>query len=386
MKLIKSLLYKLESFRWMCNIQKCHKKEICRSCTSLNLKLKKATKEDSFVNNWKVLFRNVDVTYYRYYSSFIGEDINILPDDIFHLVIEPILNNPLHYYVYADKNMYGKILPKQIQPKCLLRKMRADYLDENYLLLKVDERTIKELISENEKVISLGRFIVKPTVDSMGGVGVRLFNYDKNKKNWFSNDGLIFNYELLEKTYKKDFIIQECVNTSDFVKQFNPDSFSTFRVITYRSVVDDKVHILGAYMRVGPKGSFKDNVHCGGYAIPIDEEGKMYHYGIDENRKRYSIINGIDLSQEKYIIPHFTNIKQTVYDVASKMTNHRLISFDVILDNNNNPKIIEFNLKSQTITTIQATMYPFFRGFTEEVLEYCKKNLNNIPYLKIFEK
>lgn len=282
--------------------------------------------------------------------------------------------------------MYGKILPKQIQPKCLLRKMRADYLDENYQLLKVDEKTIKELISENERVISLSRFIVKPTVDSMGGVGVRLFNYDKNKKNWLSNDGLIFNYELLEKTYKKDFIIQECVNTSDFVKQFNPDSFSTFRVITYRSVVDDKVHILGAYMRVGPKGSFKDNVHCGGYAIPIDEEGKMYHYGIDENRKRYTVINEIDLSQGHYIVPHFTDIKQTVYDVASKMTNHRLISFDVILDNNDNPKIIEFNLRSQTITTIQATMYPFFKEFTEEVLEYSKKNLNNIPYFKIFEK
>lgn len=385
MKAIKLILYRIISYKWLLSIKRKHKKELRNSCHSLNIRLKRQKNEKNFLSKWKRIYPQTDVAYYRYYSHFIGENEDILSDDIFHYIIEPILNNPSHYYVYSDKNMYGKILSKDIQPRCIFRNINGNYMDEEYHILKVNDKIVTELISDNEEKKSLKRFIIKPTIESMGGIGVRLFKYDKLSKTWLSNDGLTFSWELLENKYKKDFIIQECVDTSDFVKQFNPESFSTFRVITYRSVTNDEIHILGTYMRVGPKGSFKDNIHCGGYAIPIDEEGNMFHYGIDENRKRYNIINGIDLSQGNYTIPNFEEIKKIVSMVANKLTNHRLISFDVILDKNNKPQIIEFNLRFQTITTIQTTMNPFLGKFTDEVLEYCEKQIDNIMYLEIFK-
>jgi len=384
--IFKEILYNLISFRWIFVIRRSHKKEIKKSCSALKFQLNKLSDEKAFVDKWKVVYPKVDTMYYRYYSHFIGEDINILSDDILHLIIEPLLNNPTFFYVYSDKNMYGKILPKELQPNCLLRKMGADYMDADYHLLEVNDESLAKQISANEEVFSNKKFIIKPTVESMGGSGVRLFSYNKIEKIWCSNDGLKFDYELLEKYYKRDFVIQECVETSDFVKQFNPESFSTFRVVTYRSVKDDVVHILGIYMRVGPKGSFKDNVHCGGYAVPIDGNGRMCNYAIDENRMRYSVVNGIDLRQKEYAVPQFEEIRKVVTDVAITMTNHRLISFDVILDKNNIPKIIEFNLKYQTVTTIQTTMGAFFGKYTDEVIDYCQKHINNIVYLELFRK
>lgn len=61
----------------------------------------------------------------------------------------------------------------------------------------------------------------------------------------------------LTKVYKKDFILQECVNPSAFVKQFNETSFSTLRIFTYRSVKDDAIHFIGGYLRVGAKEALK---------------------------------------------------------------------------------------------------------------------------------
>lgn len=365
-------LYKKKAFT------KSHKRELKQYQVATGMKLVKKEGEDLFVAKWKPLYKNVNVDFYRFYSNYIGLSPNIVSDDIFHIMIEPILNNQTALPVYSDKNMFEKIVDPSLLPVCVLRKMEGDYMNKDYQILNMTESLFDEMVLQNEHLRKLGRIIVKPSVETGGGAGVRLFSFEKDK--WISNDGLNLSLALLEKYYKSNIIIQECIEPSPFVKQFNPTSYSTFRIFTYRSVSDNQPHFIGGYMRIGAKGSFKDNVWGGGYACPINNDGSLAHYAGDAQRKRYDNINGISLKEKTFVIPNFDKILDLVGQVAYANVPNRLLSFDIMLDVNNAPRMIEYNIKHQTVTTVQTLQHPFFGKYTDEVIDYCCKHKSKLCY------
>ena len=46
-------------------------------------------------------------------------------------------------------------------------------------------------------------------------------------------------------------------------------------------------------------------------------------------------------------------------------------------------KSIEFNIKNQTVTTVQTSGKTFFGEFTDEVIDYCKIRRDKIKYSMI---
>lgn len=378
-KELKKLFFKIVALKFKYGYTNNHKKELKKFCNAANLNLKPQNGEDAFIAKWKKLYPNLNIDFYRFYSQFIGNDPNIVSDDIFHIIIEPILNNQQALSVYSDKNMYEKLLTPHLFPVCIIRNMNYDYLDKYYQRIDMNNEVFDKLVLENPKLEEKGRLIVKPTTDTCAGAGVRLF-IRKSKGLWVSNDNNQLSLDYLNKEYKRDFILQECIETSDFIKQFNPTSYSTLRIITYRSVKDDKPHIIGMYMRVGAKGSFKDNVWGGGYACCINDDGTLAEFASDASRKKYNNINGISLTKNKFVIPNFDKVESLVLNTAKEITPNRLLSFDIILNQMNLPHIIEFNIKHQTVTTIQTMKKSYFGEFTDEVIDYCMNHMDKICY------
>ncbi len=379
---IYNLMYSVVEFRWNIAYQFSHRKEL-KQYRKAGFSFDKCGGETAFVEKWKSICRSPNVDYYRFYASFIGNNVNILPDDLFHKVIEPILNNQNALSLYSDKNLYDKLIDGKVFPKCLLRNIDGDFFDGQYRYLHMNVEMFRSMVLEKPEIVSNGRFIVKPSIDTCGGIGIRLFKRTEDNR-WISNDGKFLSLETLLGLYNRNFIIQECIEPSNFVKQFNPESYNTFRVITYRSLVDDQPKLLGIYMRIGPKGSFKDNVHSGGFVCPISSNGILFQFAMDGQRKTHTIINGIDLEHSSFVVPNFQGIINLAFEVARKMTLQRLLSFDIILNQENQPRIIEINIKNQTITTIQTTTGPFFGDYTDEVLEYCQTNKDKICYESVF--
>jgi hypothetical protein len=262
--------------------------------------------------------------------------------------------------------------------------MEYDYLDHDYHIIQMDNAEFRERILQDEYLCRKGKLIVKPATDTGGGLGVRLFTYNGNT--WGSNDGETLTLNYLEKKYKRNFIIQEAIEPCKFVKQFNPSSYSTFRIFTYRSVINDEPHFIGGYLRVGAKDSFKDNIWGGGYAIPINSDGTLASHASDAQRKRYDCVNGINLQDKILEIPNWNKIIGLCYDIATKVIPNRLLSFDIMLDADEEPRCIEFNTKNQTVTTVQTTSKPFFGEYTEEVINYCIDHKGKRVYPIIIEK
>lgn len=87
--------------------------------------------EDKWVETWSVLGR-VNPVHYRLFSHYIGNDINILPEDICHNVIEPILNPKAHIPYCADKNVFDKFFKEGTLPTTIFRKMDGFFYDKAY--------------------------------------------------------------------------------------------------------------------------------------------------------------------------------------------------------------------------------------------------------------
>lgn len=385
-KILFKILYKLVYYKYLIGNIRTHSKEIKRFSRLANLTLRHTEGENAYLEKWKPIYRHVNTKYYRFYSQFIGKDPNIVPDDCFHTIIEPLLNNQNTLTTYADKNMFELLFPRNFFPICIIRNMRGTYMDRDYHVINMDEKKLEEMLTCNKKIKALGKFIVKPATVTGGGKGVRLFTLEKIKEKWISNDRKEFSLSFLEKHYKRDFIIQECIESSDFTRQFNPISYNTIRIFTYRSVKNDLPHFIGGYLRVGAKDSFRDNMGSGGYSCPITEKGELLPFASNIKRQRFDNINGVSLTENKFIIPNFGKVLEYVFEIARRNIPNRLLSFDVMLDKQYQPHLIEYNIKGQTVTTVQTTTKAFFGEFTDEVIDYCKQNLDNLSYVSTFVK
>lgn len=320
---------------------------------------------------WSVL-GSTDEVFYRWYSNFIGEDLNILPDDLMHNVIEPILNPMRSRGLYADKNMFDKLLKPYftefITPKTIFRCINGGLYDKDYYL--IEEQKAFSILNE----FDLTFVVAKPTVDSSSGHNILFYDNDNgcflNRK---TKEKL--SIESLKKTLGDNFIVQEGLVQSAEMSQFNPTSINTLRVSTYKSVTSEKPIFLNGDLRIGKKGSETDNVHSGGCRVGINPDGSLKKVCSDQLGNRFDRFNGIDFGQQDFVIPNYENVKLFAQNVSACLPHQRILALDIMLDCNNQPKLVEYNNYAFTVSAFQMTVGTVFGDYTDEVIDYCKAHL-----------
>lgn len=329
--------------------------------------------EGEWIKKWRGLGITPNPIYYRLFSKYIGNDVNIVPEDICHEVIENILNPMRYAKYYADKNMFDKILPKGSTPMTILRKMNGFYYSDKYELLELDKNKFIELLNNS----GIDKIIIKPSVDSSSGVGVKLFK--KSEENtWISHDEKEqLSKDYIDRFYGKDLIIQECAKQHDYINLFNPTSINTLRLTLYRSVKDDSFHVPSAIIRIGGKGSVVDNAHAGGCYVGILPDGALDKKVLNQYGTVVTEFNGIDFTKE-YQIPYWDNVVEFAKEIGKCIPHHRLLALDLMLDEKGNPKVIEFNCEYYGMWLFQFTTTSAFGKYTDEIIEYCRDNLNKI--------
>lgn len=320
---------------------------------------------------WSVLGK-ANPIYYRLFSHYIGNDINIIPEDICRNIVEPILD-PLRYVsYYADKNIFDKLFKSGTMPKTILRKMNGFYYDEVYEHINLsNEEQLQGILKE----CNLRKIVIKPTVDSCSGNGVRLFQFKDDLWCDLGSDDIL-TLEYLNTKYGSDFIIQDCLEQADYMSYYNPSSVNTLRLTVYRSVKTNECHVPSAIIRIGANGSLIDNAHAGGGYVGINvKEGTLCNKVLNQHGESRAIFNGIDFSQH-HQIPNWDKIVEFAKYVGSCITHHRLLALDIMVDKNGTPRLIEFNCEAYSMWLFQFTMGPAFGEYTDEIIEYCKTNLD----------
>ena len=320
-----------------------------------------------WIEKWKSLGPTYDV-FFKYYSAFIGTDINIVPDDLMHNVIEPLLNPMRYRGLYSDKNMFDRFLDSsfsiRVTPVTVLRRINGGYYDRNYKTVAVN--TCIDNQTESEYLVA------KPAIDSSSGRNILFFDRINNQYILRDSEEHL-TVDLLNHRLGSNYILQEGIKQSDFMSLFSPSSINTLRVSTYKSVLNEESVVLNGALRVGKAGFHTDNVHSGGCRIGIEPNGRLKKSCSDQFGNVFPSFNGIDFSANDFIIPNYERIKDFAKKVSSSIPHQRLLALDIALDSNNDPVLVEYNNYAFTVSAFQMTVGTVFGKYTDEVIAFCKE-------------
>lgn len=326
---------------------------------------------NEWVAKWSVLGRpNKD--YYRVFSQYSGEDVNIVPDDICHNIIEPILNPKRYLNAYEDKCLFDKMLwssfRKNITPPTYIRNINGAFLDSDYTSIDSVDKTIAAI------PIHVDKLVIKKSIDSSAGKGISFVqrNSDGIFVDLLSNQP--FNDEYLNNHFKQNYVVQSAMTQSPFTSQFCRTSVNTIRIAVYRSVVTNKPDVINAIIRIGRDGSLVDNAHAGGMFIGVDNNGILGKYCCNQYGEKTPVFNGIDFANNEFQIPNYDKIKAFAEMVAKALPHQRLLALDVMLDENNNPVLLEYNIRAFGVWVFQFTNGSGFGKYTDEIIDYCKEH------------
>lgn len=297
---------------------------------------------------WKPYCR-VSTKWVQYYSAKNGKfDPRYIPNTLYYTKIDQYFNARKLGYGFNDKNYYSLIFPSVKQPRTILRNIGGLIFDENYKQIDVNEAECR-ITSEYE-------IIVKPSLESGSGRDISFYNSEQKKEI----------HMLLNDSKQKDYIVQSIVKQHPALEKVHPGSLNTIRVCTI--MLKDGVHVLSAVLRMGVNESRIDNVTAGGISAAILPDGTLdkfaYTYYTGERLEKHPQ----GLVFEGYEIPCYSEVINTVKELAQTLGNFRLVSWDMAVDASGSVVLIEANMRKGGINLHQFDNGPLFGELTEKVL------------------
>lgn len=291
---------------------------------------------DSF---WLSVYgKKIPAKWNRLYESFNGVfRADYIPEKLYSLEIEPVLNDFVYARVFEDKAVLellccgcGVRVPETV---CVLSGGR--FYDKDRFPVSL-ERAI-ELLSEADDVV------IKPSVGGSSGFGISFFEHfslltQEEKNNALKNAGA-------------EFIAQKRLKTACEYSVFNPSSVNTVRVITY--MLGERIIHAPLVLRMGRSGKNVDNIHSGGLAVGVRDDGTLLREAFELNYadKRAVYLKHPDSGVvfDGYKLPAISAIIKASERLHGRFPHIGIISWDFTIDENMNVVLIEANIRGQSI-------------------------------------
>lgn len=285
-----------------------------------------------------------------YYASQNGiEDPRYIPNTMYYTTIDQHFNNRKLGWGFNDKNYYSRIFHGIKQPQTLVRNVNGILLDKDYNLITTNEAV--DVIKEEKEVVC------KPTLETGSGRDVCF---------WKTNDnyGDIVNFI---NSDTKNYIIQGVIKQHAELSKIHEESINTLRIVSI--LMKDGVYILSSNLRMGTGSSRVDNVSGGGISCGINPDGSLKDYATDcyTGAKFYRHPQGTVFKGLK--IPSYSKVLDLVKSAHPIIPHFRLVSWDIAVDVNGDPLLIEANMRKGMINLNQFNNGPLFGDLTDRVLE-----------------
>ena len=276
-----------------------------------------------------------------------------IPASLYFYYISPYLVNMNLSMAYVDKNMYFRHFPDVRQPKTIFHNMSG-----RFYTTEMQEATFDEAVDTLSRT---ERFIVKPAIESGRGRDVKM---------WIG--GGISELRNILNDYESNYIIQEVVTQHPDMGKLNPTSLNTCRLYTYRRVGTSEYMLLGAAVRFGGKGAYRDNACTGGGFCKINDDGS-----VEDAIHNYRRFGWGSLKAEKGLeglrIPNYDKVLETALRLHKTIPYMDLIGWDIAVDEEGEPVLIELN-QYPDCEFLQIFNGPMFGDYTDELLERISKH------------
>ena len=354
----KSVIHNIEIKR----IEKSYEKTIKQSMQLCPMKpLTKGQEADIKAYFKKHFGREVPTYWHQYLYSRNGVySEKYIPASIYNSEIIYRLNKYQFRHAYVDKGFYDTLFPDINRPKTIVKNVNGYFYDDHNPLTEAEAVDICSNLDEA---------IIKPTLEGTWGKGVELIR---------TENGMIpkLNYSVqdLFKKYKRSFIIQERFEQHADIAKLNPTSLNTLRVMSYRR--GNEVVILYAVIRIGRKDQVIDNETAGGIKADIDlTTGKIKGVAFGNPKEPLMPKTDVGTVLDGYQMPSFPEVIQFVKEMHLRLPYFNLIGWDISVDKNGNPALIEWNRAAELS---QVAHGPAFGEYTEEILSLVKNRVNTM--------
>lgn len=327
-------------------------KELCEMTSNLQIP-KLSNTELKAINQYFAEYSpyKINPAWHAFYAYLNGFDKRYIPIDFLFSYIIPALNKSKWSDGYVDKNRYTQLFPTILQPKTFFKRINGDYYIEDKIV-KDDEAIALAL--------SVSDAIIKPSIETGQGKGVSLFNGTNIEKNKIS--------EFLD-SHGKNFIVQEKIQAHPVISNLNPTSLNTIRMVTYRK--GPEVFVLSSTMKIGKKGEVVDNGHSGGVFCGI-KDGILGDTIYSLNPFSASPLESIVEHTKKITLPNYNKLVKAAKELALQLPYSRYAGWDLSIDSNGDPILIEVNLSCPGGNIMQIPNGPLFGEMSNEILQEIK--------------
>lgn len=284
-------------------------------------------------------------------TNVFGADLTTyVPDGYYYAIIDKCLTNGIDAYTMDDKNLYDLYFHDINQPATIVRKVRGVYLDVDYNIISEDEAI--------EKCVNSKSVVIKPSVNAWAGKGIVF---------WHEEDGI----QSLRKAFseKGSVVVQDRIKQHEFMAQFTDSCVNTMRIVTL--LWNNEIHITSSVLIMGGAAAKTNHLHGGGIVCGILPNGHLREIAFDGNLNEYrQHPNGIVFANVR--IPNYDKCVALVKKLAPRMIGiSKLLNWDITLDQNGEPLLIEVNLTFGG--SVQIAAGPAFGNMTVEILNYVTR-------------
>lgn len=258
-----------------------------------------------------------------------------IPDNYYGGVIVPKL-----------KGDYGKVSDLNILTQFLLRDKycldiayfaNGSFMDRNHNVIPVADLT--NILFSNEE------HIVFKQDNSLQGRGVKFFDKETFKYNDIREMG--------------NGVFQSYIQQHEFFNAYTDSSVATIRLT---SVIDNhgKVSVRSGYLRLA-RGADTHVMSCSALKIPINiKNGELYPIGYNSRWEEVNKHPDSCVFFKDKQIPVFNKCVEAVCEFQKRIPFVKCVGWDLIIDQNSNVRLIEWNGEHNDIKFSEATQGPCF--------------------------
>ncbi len=298
-----------------------------------------------------------DIYQFRLYKKVWGHlEYGFISDGYYQLRVLPRLHR-MDYVLnqertggnlFLDKNYYDFFLQYLKTPETVLRNVEGTFLDADY-------ESVADAFSLLEPYEEL---VFKKSLSSCHGDGVRLVKR--------------MEYRKVMEEWKEDYIVQKRIRQSPDLARWNESSVNHIRMTSLNWEGD--VYILGSILQIGAPGSFCDHIPSGNgehrWMIGIHEDGTLSSRVIEPDLvELYHDFNGKKVDGR---INKYQRMKDLVKKEHLRFPHHKIIGWDLTLDENENIICIEYNAFTPGIIKSQYVLGPIL----------AQKSVRGVPLLQ----
>lgn len=277
------------------------------------------------------------------------------------------VGSDLHYYytewnkidfdylrAFLDKNYMDIVLPCIKHPVTLIRKVHGLYMDADF-----NKITLEDAINILEENKDPGA-VVKISRMSCGGAGVQFIGVNSTREDM---------KKALETD--RDMAVQRVMKQHPEMAKMNESSVNTVRIICM--MIDGESVPLSACVRIGNSGSRVDNFSSGGVGCGVQPDGSLNEYGYTQVGVKSSVhTNGFVFKEGK--VPNFDKALEAVKRCHYRVPMFGVASWDIAIDEDGEPTLIEYNVGGAGIDIHQYNNGPLYGQYREKVINEVFKN------------